>query len=75
MTYLQGDIDKPETWSISYSRLISDKELIMGFTSRREARAWVLKELRTRVKVINAVISIWMHEGAVSDKTATEIST
>ncbi len=63
MIYLHGNIDKPETWKpLDANPNPFESFPFKIFKSKKEARAWVLKELRRRVKEINATISEWMHE-------------
>ena len=74
MIYLHGDTKDPSTWHLVDEKITDclAYDLINLFKSKKEARIWVIKELRRRVEEISKVKHEWMHP---KDKGATAEST
>lgn len=60
MIYLQGNIYDPSTWYTTVGTGPSFKPF-KEFNTTKDARIWVIKELRRRVAEINKVKHEWMH--------------
>jgi hypothetical protein len=69
--YLQGDIQRPETWELcDHDCSLGFFSAISAFKTEKDARLWIIKELRRRVKEINVVKHRWMHRGSESNTTS-----
>lgn len=68
MIYLQGDIAKPETWKLSTGAPKSSEETVSFFDTRKEARSWVIEEIKRRAKVLGRIKHAWQErkEGEMS---------
>ena len=58
MIYLQGINADPTTWTVFDGN--RPALVVEAFKTRKDARSWVLRELRDRAKKINRVRDAWL---------------
>lgn len=63
MIYLHGNAMMPETWELFDHEIIPVRVIPLAiFKSRKEARSWVIEEIKRRCKAMNRVKDRWMRE-------------